>query len=728
MKYFKSRSEFLNANWKDEFYILLEKSILMSDTLKKKLNSISSTDTLAKKMLDFFNSDTIRAEADINKIDYDESDEKLLTIIDSKGKPRKMKFGKLLTYLGFDMNKIKPYEVNNFMLHFKKGDVDNLKLLSGKDILTAYNCKNYDMRSATKGDSLNYSCMRFENAQKFLEIYTNNPNQIQCLTLFNPENGLIRGRALIWTMQNGQKFMDRIYTISDEFKTDFLEYAKVNNMSKSSTSNVILDNGGEYDYYPYIDTFHYYDPSINTLSTRETEDTITLLSTDGGSVGNGGDGNMVYSNFYGEHIEESDSVWSEFLDDYIYRHDAIDIIFEIEDNGEIGWSKTIENDEVEISYTSEKYEKAKGEKANVEICIRLESDIYVLEADINIVGDTDYGQYVKIDEISILDFKNGNTGDFCVNTTWDEDSEEYIRYDDAISIWSAEKNNFVIINYNHDFDNFIEFENEFYTEWEGYDEDEIQYTELKSGMFDNYLYTNRMFIHNSFNISDSNILSKNAPVFFNIENDKIELKNDNVVELHDGIFLRKDDQVKKCFKYSNGYRYFPVMKNYYKYDSPQQFIELYKKEYVEKMQNGRSKDISKEIYSFIEAFENGSRFEKMLISILSDKTYHSFDLFKGSEPSKEIEELNDFLNKNKFGFIVKPDFQLKYEHVSMLGSFYTEKEFKIFPFAYSKATDMYIVYDKEEYKLMSMEDIIDKVKMLNKASSLRLFDSKRNKI
>src|SRR5690606_25234943 len=134
MKYIK---RFNNTNWDNELYSLLEKKIAMGTNLKDKLKSLSGNDTLAKKMLTFLDSDEIADKANISEIDYDKSDDKLLTIKDEKGNTRKFKFGKLLKYLGFDVSKIKPYVVENFIMNFKKTTTDNLKLVDGKDILKA---------------------------------------------------------------------------------------------------------------------------------------------------------------------------------------------------------------------------------------------------------------------------------------------------------------------------------------------------------------------------------------------------------------------------------------------------------------------------------------------------------------------------------------------------------------------------------------------------------------
>ena len=58
--------------------------------------------------------------------------------------------------------------------------------------------------------------MRFERTQQFLEIYTANPEQVSCLTLYTEEGDKVQGRALIWVLEDGSKFMDRIYAYEND--------------------------------------------------------------------------------------------------------------------------------------------------------------------------------------------------------------------------------------------------------------------------------------------------------------------------------------------------------------------------------------------------------------------------------------------------------------------------------------------------------------------------------
>ena len=294
--------------------LMLEKEIKVGDNLTKKLNSINSE--LAKKLLVFFNSDKIKDSAEIEYVDYDKNNEKLFTLgyTDRNGnqKTRLLKINKLLNYLGSSIQDIKDYEIEDLIGHLKKADTTQLREVTGDDILKAYHCANYD-----EGETMG-SCMRYESAQEYLKIYTDNPEQVSCLVLINPENDKVRGRALIWTTTDGTRVMDRVYSTNKEYNTFFNNYAEENGISTNrSNHEVVLENGGEYDYYPYMDTFMYYTPDNDTLSTEDGE--LELQDTSGGHR----DSNNVWSEIQQINIPEDEAVYSEHYDDWIRYDDTV---------------------------------------------------------------------------------------------------------------------------------------------------------------------------------------------------------------------------------------------------------------------------------------------------------------------------------------------------------------------------------------------------------------------
>jgi len=302
----------------NEMRFLFEKEIKVGDTLITKLKSIEGNN-LAREIYQFLTSDNIKSDINVDYVDYNKSNDKLLTLgfKDREGNNREklVKISKLMSYLGADLSNMKDYELEDIINHLKKGNVDNLKLFKGDDILDVYHCKNYD-----EGETMG-SCMRSEAAQQYLKIYTNNPNQVQVLALLNPENGKIRGRALIWTTNDGSKFMDRVYTTNKQYNVEFNNFAEEKGINKSRpSSDVTLENGGTYDYYPYMDTFEYYNPNSGELS-RDNDgdgDSLHLQDTNGGGNEPG-----MWSEIHGETIPEDEAVYVEHIEDFVYDHEVV---------------------------------------------------------------------------------------------------------------------------------------------------------------------------------------------------------------------------------------------------------------------------------------------------------------------------------------------------------------------------------------------------------------------
>ena len=128
----------------------------------------------------------------------------------------------------------------NAFLKLEK-DRDAFKILSGTDV------RDYYRDNTGMG-----SCM--EGANYFrVEIYALNPDKVSLLTFKN------EGRALIWTCDDGLKYMDRIYG-NNKVNTLLELWAKENGYTylyRSSGTNPLLKVALKYrTYLPSIDTFH----------------------------------------------------------------------------------------------------------------------------------------------------------------------------------------------------------------------------------------------------------------------------------------------------------------------------------------------------------------------------------------------------------------------------------------------------------------------------------------
>jgi hypothetical protein len=299
----------------NEFKLLLEKEIKISTDLENRLKNMKSP--FGDKLLSYLKSDKIPDDAKIDELDL--TDDKTLNVITQTSK-RPFKIGNLFRLLDFkDFTQL---DIQHFVDHLKTVKNDGLKEINGKDILWAYHEDNYEKNDTDDKGDLNKSCMRYDKCQEWLEIYTNNPEVCSLLVLYNPE-GLVRGRCLIWTDTDGQRFADRVYCSNDQYIPDFNTYFRENSIETSPTGVVQLKKSPndryEYTYYPFMDTLKYYYTDTGILSDDIYDDDysyIELVST----TGDYEDSTYVWSNYEKEYIdiESEDVIYLDYIDDYVY--------------------------------------------------------------------------------------------------------------------------------------------------------------------------------------------------------------------------------------------------------------------------------------------------------------------------------------------------------------------------------------------------------------------------
>lgn len=242
-------------------------------------------------------------DGNLKNVDIDEEDKKSVW---SKNR-QEIKVGRairsILKSADVDFN---DDDLRNFIFEYriKISEKENkstfFEVVSGDDIAYWYNKKNF---LKNEGD-LGASCMSDKDS-KFFDIYVKNPHSCSLLILKSPtDNTKIVGRALLWTLICGKKFLDRIYTIDESDIELFRDYAKKNKWYvkkeiNSQASNIAISPNGEevilnltvdvfsheYKFYPYLDTLKYYDVNKQTLSTRDTPNALNLESTDGSFSG-----------------------------------------------------------------------------------------------------------------------------------------------------------------------------------------------------------------------------------------------------------------------------------------------------------------------------------------------------------------------------------------------------------------------------------------------------------
>lgn len=148
----------------------------------------------------------------------------------------------------------------------------SFEIVSGEDIGFYYSYLNYEQVTGTLGNS----CMR-EKPSRFFEIYAKNPEVCKLVILKSEKKpNKITGRALLWTLESGELFLDRIYTQEDSHLALFKKYAGKNGWihkkrnGASITSELVMPDGSlvqkkisvrlkkiQYDTFPYLDTLAY---------------------------------------------------------------------------------------------------------------------------------------------------------------------------------------------------------------------------------------------------------------------------------------------------------------------------------------------------------------------------------------------------------------------------------------------------------------------------------------
>lgn len=235
------------------------------------------------------------------------------------------------------------------------------KVVKGGDIRNYYHYSKH----ANDDGSLGCSCMRYDSSQKYLDVYVENPNNISLLLMLD-EDGYVMGRSLLWNF-DGNKIMDRIYANNDDqLPFYFKKWASENGYFFRSQQNwynsTLFEKFGEgkmylnldvklknfdFEYYPYMDTFKFFNPNTGTFSNYrpEGEEHSTLCSADGDKYGWGylvfddidkfyrHNGDVIYVDYLNINTHSNRCNYSSVMDKYIlndhseWRDDIRDYVF-----------------------------------------------------------------------------------------------------------------------------------------------------------------------------------------------------------------------------------------------------------------------------------------------------------------------------------------------------------------------------------------------------------------
>lgn len=194
--------------------------------------------------------------------------------------------------------------VNLFKSYFQR-NIENLKVIEGKEILKWYLDVNYQLVDGGCYGTLWHSCMRYSDRNKYMTLYTKNSN-IKMLILLS-DDGKLSARALLWdgvTDMDGKtyKVMDRIYSVHGHDVNFLKDWAKENGYiyktdQSAKSERYFTDNDSQvrldlsvklenfnFDYYPYLDTFKFFDISKGILSNSERYSYDYILVQANGSL------------------------------------------------------------------------------------------------------------------------------------------------------------------------------------------------------------------------------------------------------------------------------------------------------------------------------------------------------------------------------------------------------------------------------------------------------------
>ena len=193
--------------------------------------------------------------------------------------------------------------VNSFKSYFNS-TTSSIKIIEGSEILKWYLDENYYTPNDMRFGSLWNSCMRYHDRNKYMTLYAKNPNIKMAVFLVDDK---VRCRALLWDDVRdldgkSYKVMDRIYSVYDHdvilFKNWANENGYISKWTQSAKSEKTFDVGGiattidliiklenyQFRYYPYLDTFKYFNEYKGTFSNSRKWSYDYILIQSNGSV------------------------------------------------------------------------------------------------------------------------------------------------------------------------------------------------------------------------------------------------------------------------------------------------------------------------------------------------------------------------------------------------------------------------------------------------------------
>ena len=191
-----------------------------------------------------------------------------------------MKVGKFFRKLNPDLT---DKEVDTLITLFKvewdklmKGDNDEVEVVTGEDIRYWYLGSRYG-RSEENGRSgdLGGSCMQYTYSQHRFDIYVENPDKVAMAIIV--KNKKLMARAIIWKLDDGGVYMDRIYAVDKTTEQKMRDFCAKKNMEgpwirgHNGTKRVTLIDK-DFDgptHNPFMDSMKYFNIKKHQLLTTD---------------------------------------------------------------------------------------------------------------------------------------------------------------------------------------------------------------------------------------------------------------------------------------------------------------------------------------------------------------------------------------------------------------------------------------------------------------------------
>ena len=260
---------------------LLESVLEVSPEFKKIIYNIKTSSGLERYIVDWINSRS-DIKTNYNLLGPGDSSDKILYLQDRQYQRFKETGVDISTRTKIDSNvgrlvrsilsdnevKFTEPQVEEFVNGYKSEwnriyNPREFDIVRGEDIRFWYLEKNYYRGGQS---SLGNSCMRYENKNNRLGIYTDNPDKVSMMIFTDYEPGSdvkkLLARALIWKTDSGKIYCDRIYANSDEIFTECKswlksKYPEIRFYPEPTEKIFVTLNKVLFDKYPYVDSLQY---------------------------------------------------------------------------------------------------------------------------------------------------------------------------------------------------------------------------------------------------------------------------------------------------------------------------------------------------------------------------------------------------------------------------------------------------------------------------------------